>query len=217
MPFRAQSTSHYSGVRLPTVPSAAAVRAPVQKATGDCSSILHSIRKAKAVSHSTLGTTLQPSGPAPTASTSSPRKPSKAAAAAATPSKTALKRSRLAQDGPSTSFHEAHAPGDMPHPTLPAANQDQRPSQPAISHPTPDIMTQPPLQVERVVSTGDLDEAERELRLLHDYGKKQAMESDNYKLALLGSYLYAQRNLLSRTHETEALQIREAHAAAAPP
>lgn len=72
-------------------------------------------------------------------------------------------------------------------------------------------------EVERVVSTGDLDEAERELRLLHDYGKKQAMESDNYKLALLGSYLYAQRNLLSRTHETEALQIREAHAAAAPP
>lgn len=73
-------------------------------------------------------------------------------------------------------------------------------------------------EIEHVISNGDLDEAERELRLLHDYSKQQQVESDNYKLALLGSYLYAQRNLLSRTHETEALQIQDRHAAApAPP
>jgi len=66
-------------------------------------------------------------------------------------------------------------------------------------------------EVEHVISTGDLDEAERELRLLHDYSKQQDVESDSYKLALLGSYLYAQRNLLSRTHETEALRIHDAH------
>lgn len=71
-------------------------------------------------------------------------------------------------------------------------------------------------EVELVISAGDLDEAERELRLLHDYGKRQEVESDSYKLALLGSYLYAQRNLASRTHETEALQMRDSRAAPAP-
>lgn len=72
-------------------------------------------------------------------------------------------------------------------------------------------------EVEHVISTGDLDEAERELRLLHDYGKQQSVESDSYKLALLGSYLYAQRNLLSRTHEAEALQMQDGHTAAQAP
>jgi len=32
-------------------------------------------------------------------------------------------------------------------------------------------------------------------------------------VALLGSYLYAQRNLLTRKHEAEALQIQERAAA----
>lgn len=68
-------------------------------------------------------------------------------------------------------------------------------------------------EVEHVISTGDLDEAERELRLLHDYGTQQAVESDGYKLALLGSYLHAQRHLLSQTHDAEALQMQYSHAA----
>jgi len=68
-------------------------------------------------------------------------------------------------------------------------------------------------EVEHTISTGDLDEGERELRLLHDYGTLQGVESDNYKVALLGSYLYAQRNLLTRKHEAEALQIQERAAA----
>lgn len=72
-------------------------------------------------------------------------------------------------------------------------------------------------EVERVISTGDLDEAERELRLLHDYSQQQQIENDSYKLALLGSYLYAQRNLLSRTHETQARQLHDSRAAQAAP
>ena len=63
--------------------------------------------------------------------------------------------------------------------------------------------------VEVTIAKGDLDEAERELRLLRDYGTQQGVESDSYKVALLGSYLYAQRNILTRKHEAEALQIQE--------
>ena len=69
-------------------------------------------------------------------------------------------------------------------------------------------------EVEQTIAKGDLDEAERELRLLHDYGTQEGVESDNYKVALLGAYLYAQRNVLTRKHEAEALQIQEGHTAA---
>jgi hypothetical protein len=64
-------------------------------------------------------------------------------------------------------------------------------------------------EVELTIAKGDLDEAERELRLLRDYGKQQGAESDSYKVSLLGSYLYAQRNVLTRKHEAEAMQIQE--------
>ena len=66
-------------------------------------------------------------------------------------------------------------------------------------------------QVEHSISVGDLDEAERELRLLRDYSTLQGVASSSYKADLLGSYLHAQRNVLTRRHEAEAAQIQEAH------
>lgn len=70
-------------------------------------------------------------------------------------------------------------------------------------------------QIEHDIGTGDLDEAERELRLLRDYAKQQSVQSENYKLALLGSYLYAQRDSLSRAHAAEAFQMQDSRSAAA--
>lgn len=57
--------------------------------------------------------------------------------------------------------------------------------------------------LESTINRGDLDEAERELRLLRDY------DANNYKLALFAGYLDAQRVLLSKQHALEAARIRE--------
>jgi len=56
--------------------------------------------------------------------------------------------------------------------------------------------------VESTINGGDLDEAQRELSLLRQY------DSHNYKLALLGSVLDAQRVIERRKHEAEAARIR---------
>lgn len=69
--------------------------------------------------------------------------------------------------------------------------------------------------VEDTIAKGSLDEAERELRLLHDYAQRQNIESDNFRVALLGSYLHAQRNLLMSRHEAEAFRMRSQAASAA--
>jgi hypothetical protein len=72
-------------------------------------------------------------------------------------------------------------------------------------------------EVERAITTGDLDEAQRELRLLraYDAGNYRYLATGddtgagNYKLALLGGYLDAQRSLLSHRHAMEA-ELRQA-------
>ncbi|MDO1529392.1 hypothetical protein QMK61_11185 [Fulvimonas sp. R45] len=72
-------------------------------------------------------------------------------------------------------------------------------------------------EVERAIITGDLDEAQRELRLLraYDAGNYRYLATGddsgagNYKLALLGGYLDAQRSLLSHRHAMEA-ELRQA-------
>lgn len=56
--------------------------------------------------------------------------------------------------------------------------------------------------VESTVNTGDLDEAQRELLLLRMY------DPHNYKLALLGSVLDAQRVIERHQHEAEAARIQ---------
>jgi protein TonB len=56
--------------------------------------------------------------------------------------------------------------------------------------------------VENTVNNGDLDEAQRELSLLRQY------DPHNYKLALLGSVLDAQRVIERRKHEAEAARIQ---------
>jgi protein TonB len=56
--------------------------------------------------------------------------------------------------------------------------------------------------VESTINTGDLDEAQRELSLLRMY------DAHNYKLALLGSVLDAQRVIERRKHEAEAARIQ---------
>jgi protein TonB len=56
--------------------------------------------------------------------------------------------------------------------------------------------------VESTINGGDLDEAQRELSLLRQY------DAHNYKLALLGSVLDAQRVIERRKHEAEAARIR---------
>ena len=58
--------------------------------------------------------------------------------------------------------------------------------------------------VEQTIDHGELDEAERELRLLRDF------DADNYLLALLAGKLAAQRHLEVRRHEARAaiLQAR---------
>lgn len=64
--------------------------------------------------------------------------------------------------------------------------------------------------VEQTIDRGELDEAERELRLLRDF------DADNYLLALLAGKLTAQRHLEVRRHEAGAaiLQARRAREAA---
>jgi protein TonB len=56
--------------------------------------------------------------------------------------------------------------------------------------------------VESTLNGGDLDEAQRELSLLRQY------DAHNYKLALLGSVLDAQRIIERRRHEAEAARIQ---------
>jgi len=56
--------------------------------------------------------------------------------------------------------------------------------------------------VETTINGGDLDEAQRELSLLRQY------DPHNYKLALLGSVLDAQRVIERRKHEAEAARIQ---------
>ncbi|HKT27357.1 hypothetical protein [Dyella sp.] len=56
--------------------------------------------------------------------------------------------------------------------------------------------------VESTINGGDLDEAQRELSLLRQY------DPHNYKLALLGSVLDAQRVIERRKHEAEAARIQ---------
>jgi periplasmic protein TonB len=58
--------------------------------------------------------------------------------------------------------------------------------------------------VENTINGGDLDEAQRELSLLRMY------DPHNYKLALLGSVLDAQRVIERRKHEAEAARIQAA-------
>jgi periplasmic protein TonB len=61
--------------------------------------------------------------------------------------------------------------------------------------------------VESTINSGDLDEAQRELLLLRMY------DPHNYKLALLGSVLDAQRVIERREHEAEAARIQAQQAA----
>ncbi|WP_333679565.1 hypothetical protein [Dyella sp.] len=56
--------------------------------------------------------------------------------------------------------------------------------------------------VESTINGGGLDEAQRELSLLRQY------DPHNYKLALLGSVLDAQRVIERRKHEAEAARIQ---------
>jgi protein TonB len=56
--------------------------------------------------------------------------------------------------------------------------------------------------VETTINGGDLDEAQRELSLLRMY------DPHNYKLALLGGVLDAQRVIERRQHEAEAARIQ---------
>jgi protein TonB len=60
--------------------------------------------------------------------------------------------------------------------------------------------------VENTISAGDLDEAQRELSLLRLY------DPHNYKLALLGGVLDAQRVIERRAHEAEAARIQSQQA-----
>lgn len=61
--------------------------------------------------------------------------------------------------------------------------------------------------VESTISAGELDEAQRELSLLRMY------DPHNYKLALLGGVLDAQRVIERRQHEAEAARIQAQQAA----
>jgi protein TonB len=63
--------------------------------------------------------------------------------------------------------------------------------------------------VEQTIDARDVDEAQRELALLRE------VDSNNYKLALLGSKLSAQRMVMTREHEAQAaaIQAREENAA----
>lgn len=70
--------------------------------------------------------------------------------------------------------------------------------------------------VERSIVDGDLDEAQRELQLLraYDAGNYQydpahfVTNASNYRLALLGGYLDAQRIRLGQEHAVQAMAMR---------
>ncbi len=64
------------------------------------------------------------------------------------------------------------------------------------------LFTQACNDVEQAINARDVDEAQRELSLLRDY------DSNNYKLALLGSKLSAQRMVMMREHEAQAAAIQ---------
>ena len=76
--------------------------------------------------------------------------------------------------------------------------------------------------LEHSIADGDLDQAQRELQLLRAYDAgnykydpaHDELAASNYKLALLGGYLDAQRALLGRRHAAEAAAIaaQQAHA-----
>lgn len=65
---------------------------------------------------------------------------------------------------------------------------------------------------EHTIAAGDLDEAQRELQLLRAYDAgnykydpaHDELNASDYKLALLGGYLDAQRTLLGREHAEQA-------------
>jgi periplasmic protein TonB len=61
--------------------------------------------------------------------------------------------------------------------------------------------------VESTINSGNLDEAQRELSLLRMY------DPHNYKLALLGGVLDAQRVIERHQHEAEAARIQAQQAA----
>lgn len=65
--------------------------------------------------------------------------------------------------------------------------------------------------IEETIDRGELDEAERELRLLRDFDR------DNYIVALLAGKLAAERGLATRRHEARAAMIRARAADAAQP
>ena len=79
--------------------------------------------------------------------------------------------------------------------------------------------------VEQTIAAGELDEAQRELQLLraYDAGNYQydpahyVLNASDYKLALLGGYLDAQRILLGKRHAAEAAAISARQAGAATP
>ncbi|HEX7733150.1 MAG TPA: energy transducer TonB [Rhodanobacter sp.] len=79
--------------------------------------------------------------------------------------------------------------------------------------------------VEQTIAAGDLDEAQRELQLLRAYDAGNykydpahyELHANDYKLALLGGYLDAQRTLLGRRHAEEAAAISARQAEAAAP
>ena len=78
---------------------------------------------------------------------------------------------------------------------------------------------------ERTIAAGDLDEAQRELQLLRAYDAgnyrydpaHDELHASDYKLALLGGYLDAQRTLLGKRHAEEAAAISARRTEAAAP
>lgn len=76
--------------------------------------------------------------------------------------------------------------------------------------------------VEHTIAAGDLGEGQRELQLLRAYDAgnykydpaHDELNASNYKLALLGGYLDAQRELLGRKHAQQAAAIAARQAAA---
>lgn len=76
--------------------------------------------------------------------------------------------------------------------------------------------------VEHSITAGDLDEAQRELQLLRAYDAgnyrydpaHDELNASDYKLALLGGYLDAQRTLLGRRHAEEAAAMAARQGAA---
>lgn len=64
------------------------------------------------------------------------------------------------------------------------------------------VLPQALADIETTIDQGELDEAQREIYLLHDYAP------DNYTLLLLAGKLNGQRAVEARRHEAEAMAIR---------